>query len=79
MSERPWLDRDLVLDTNALVYLARADETGRWINSTFIAPRVTAAPIVSVVSVAEARQFAEEHEWPLAKNERLRKTLDARP
>jgi tRNA(fMet)-specific endonuclease VapC len=75
VSERPWLGRDLVLDTNALIYLARADATGRRINATLLAPRAGTAPIVSVASVAEARQFAEEHAWPLDKNERLRKVL----
>lgn len=75
MSGRPWLGRDLMLDTNALIYLARADVTGRWINEALLAPRAGATPIVSVASVAEARQFAEEHAWPLDKNERLRKLL----
>lgn len=74
MSERPWSERDLVLDTNVLIYLSRADATGRWLHSTFLAARET-APIVSVVAVAEARQFARAHEWPLEKNERLRKIV----
>lgn len=57
-----------MLDTNALIYLARSDATGHWINATFLAPRAT-APIVSVVSVAEARQFAEQHSWPLERQQ----------
>jgi len=72
---RPWVDRTLMLDTNVLIYLARWDATGRWINQTFLVPRGD-APLVSVVSVAEARQFANAHQWPLEKNERLRKVID---
>lgn len=74
MSERPWLGRDLVLDTNVLIYLARADATGRWLHSTFLAAR-EGSPIVSVVAVAEARQFARARQWTLEKNERLRKIV----
>jgi tRNA(fMet)-specific endonuclease VapC len=74
VSERPWSELDLVLDTNVLIYLSRADATGRWLHSTFLAARES-APIVSVVAVAEARQFARAHEWTLEKNERLRKIL----
>jgi len=71
---RPWSERDLVLDTNVLIYLSRGDATGRWLHSTFLAARVD-SPIVSVVAVAEARQFARSHEWTLEKNERLRKIV----
>ncbi len=74
MSGRPWSQRDLVLDTNVLIYLSRGDATGRWLHSTFLATRVD-SPIISVVAVAEARQFARSHEWTLEKNERLRKIV----
>ncbi len=74
MSSRPWQDRDLVLDTNVLIHLGRYSRTGKWILDTILRPRVT-APIVSVVSVAEARVFAEVNNWPLSKNETLRKVL----
>ncbi len=76
MSERPWFDRDIVLDTNVLIHLGRYSRTGEWLLATYLEKR-TIAPIVSIVSVAEARVFAETNAWSLTKNETLRKVLGA--
>lgn len=76
MSDRPWHDRDVVLDTNVLIHLGRFDSTGKWLYETYLKGR-TSTPLVSVVSVAEARVIAAQNRWSLDKNERLRKTSSA--
>lgn len=75
MSERPWIDRDILLDTNVIIRLARFSRTGQWLYETFLRGRAD-APLVSVVSVAEARVLADERGWGQDKRERLRKTTD---
>ena len=75
MNGRPWIGRDLVLDTNVLIHLARGRSTHRWLTETYgFDQRDT--PFVSVASIAEAFSMAEGLAWNRDKLTRLRAAIN---
>jgi tRNA(fMet)-specific endonuclease VapC len=69
------LPRTLLLDTNILIHLVRANWIARSIESRFQLRTRTETPLVSVISIGEALAFAKRLGWGLQKAELLEALL----
>ena len=59
--------RKLLLDTNILIHLVRANWIGRSVDSRFQLRTRAETPSISIISVGEALSFAKQQGWGLKK------------
>jgi len=66
----------LLLDTNVLIHLARADEVGKWVAENYRLEERAERPLLCTVVEAEIRALASYRKWGARKLEELGKLLD---
>ncbi len=66
----------LLLDTNVLIHLARADGLGKWVDENYRLKERVERPLLSTVVEAEVRALGAYRGWGARKLRRLTKLLD---
>ncbi|MFP4248149.1 MAG: type II toxin-antitoxin system VapC family toxin [Armatimonadota bacterium] len=62
----------VLLDTNVLIHIARADPVGTWVVENYRLARHTERPLISTVVEAEVRALAAYQGWGERKLDRVR-------
>lgn len=71
------LDRQIVLDTSVLVYLARDGHVGRAIDRNFGLRQRKITPIISVVTIGEMQTLARWNNWGEQKRQKLQEVVES--